>query len=329
MQQRIANIAQLPTIAQLQGERLAHAVRQQSRPRRWPWQPKTLYDLAHERSAEVAGLAAERAAALAAAAAQERDRIAGLVREQSRPRRRPWQPKTARDLVDERSARIAANAAALSAQLAELTARRRDSLLDQVRKQSRPRRWPWQPKTARDRLNERGAALRAAAGEVTGQVAGTLGTARETLGAARETLRSTAVGVPHTIGATAGAAAHTLHEAADVARQRVSETRDTAAHTLHEAAEAARHRVSDTTGAVSGAISSRVDATTGAINESIAAGQRRVRRGVRLARWSFWSFVAGVATGVLVAPRSGEETRRELQAAAQHVGDALFPPKRG
>jgi gas vesicle protein len=231
----------------------------------------------------------------------------------------------------------------LSARLAELAARRRDSLLDQVRKQSQPRRWPWQEKTARDRLSERGASLRAAATGVAGQVVGTVGAARETVrervsaapqtlgttaGAAAETLQGAAEAVRHRVSDTREAAAETLQGAAEAVRHRVSDTREAAAQTLHGAAETARQRVSETGGAVSDAISGRVDATTGAINETLAAGQRRVRRGVRLARWSFWSFVGGVVTGVLVAPRSGEETRRELTAAAQHLSDSIFPPDR-
>jgi len=321
MPQRIASIdiGEMASIANLKVEELARVVKRQSQPRRWPWQPKTLYDQAHERSGEVVALAAERAAALAAAAAQERSRIAALVAKQSQPRRWPWQPKTARDRLDERRAVVAEYAATLSARLAELAARRRDSLLDQVRKQSQPRRWPWQAKTTRDRLNERGAALRAAASGVAGQVV-------DTASSARHTVRETASAAPQTLGTTAGAAAATLHDAAEAVRHRVSDTREAAAQTLHGAAETARQRVSETGGAVTDAIAGRVDATTGAINETIAAGQRRVRRGVRLARWSFWSFVGGVVTGVLVAPRSGEETRRELTAAAQHLGSTIFPP---
>src|SRR5437868_12038259 len=109
---------------------LLAAAREQSRPRRWPWQPKTVRDRVGERSAELAALGALQGAALLRA-----------VRQQSRPRRWPWQPKTVRDLVNERSAVLAELAAERSAELAEIVAQRKDALVEAARQQSQPRRW--------------------------------------------------------------------------------------------------------------------------------------------------------------------------------------------
>ena len=61
MPHRIASIdiGEMASIANLKVEELARVVKRQSQPRRWPWQPKTLYDQAHERSGEVVALAAD------------------------------------------------------------------------------------------------------------------------------------------------------------------------------------------------------------------------------------------------------------------------------
>src|SRR2546421_515965 len=100
------------------------------------------------------------------------DGLLAAAREQSRPRRWPWQPKTVRDRVGERSAELAELAAERSAELAALAAARRDVLLQEARRQSQPRHWPWQPKTVRDRLGERGAAFKSVAADQLTSAAG-------------------------------------------------------------------------------------------------------------------------------------------------------------
>lgn len=138
--------------AKLQGDALLKIVQQQSRPRRWPWQEKTIRDQLDERSEEFAERAAAQSAALAALAAARRDELLDVVRKQSQPRRWPWQQKTARDRLDERSAQLASVAAERSAALAALAAARRDALLKEARRQTQPSRWPWQEKTAYDHV---------------------------------------------------------------------------------------------------------------------------------------------------------------------------------
>jgi gas vesicle protein len=130
-------------------------VRRQSRPRRWPWQPKTIRDLVNDRSADLLELAAERSAELADLLAERRDDMAAALRRQAQPRRWPWQPKTARDRVDRRVSELTERAAERSAELAALAATRRDNVIHALERQSRPRRWPWQPKTARDYVDAR------------------------------------------------------------------------------------------------------------------------------------------------------------------------------
>ena len=87
----------LQTVGMVDG--VMAAARQQSRPRRWPWQKRTVRDYADAYRSELATLARLQGAALLQ-----------LVQQQTRPRRWPWQKKTIRDLIDERSAEVVAAA---------------------------------------------------------------------------------------------------------------------------------------------------------------------------------------------------------------------------
>jgi len=149
--------------AKLQGDTLLKIVQEQSRPRRWPWQQRTLRDLLDARTEEFAELAAAQSAVLAQAVAQRRDELLDSVRKQAQPRRWPWQQKTARDRLNERSAQLASVAAERSAQLAALAAARRDALVSEARRQAQPSRWPWQSDTLRDKLDARTGEVSAAA----------------------------------------------------------------------------------------------------------------------------------------------------------------------
>jgi gas vesicle protein len=162
--------SQLAELATLQGAALLQVVQQQSRPRRWPWQKKTIRDLIDARSAEVVVAAAEWSADLAAEVAKRKDALVATAKQQSRPRRWPWQKKTIRDRVSERSAELATMAAERGAQLAALAAKQRNALLQEARRQSRPRRWPWQQKTVRDYVDERGARVGRQVGRIREQV---------------------------------------------------------------------------------------------------------------------------------------------------------------
>ena len=128
--------------------------RRQSRSRRWPWQPKTVRDYVDAYRADLAALVSQQGAALLAA-----------VQQQSRRRRWPWQPKTVRDLLEERSADLVALAAEWSAELAEAVAQRTAELRATAELQIRPRRWPWQPKTLRDRVSDHSVELATRAAE--------------------------------------------------------------------------------------------------------------------------------------------------------------------
>ena len=116
----------------LLGEGVLAEARRQRRPRRWPWQPKTVRDYVDAYRADLAALVGQQGATLLTA-----------VQQQARRRRWPWQPKTIRDLLDERSADLAAVAAEWSAELAAAVAARTDTLRANAEHQFRPRRWPW------------------------------------------------------------------------------------------------------------------------------------------------------------------------------------------
>lgn len=143
------------SLSSLAPEALVREVRRQSKPRRWPWQPKTLRDLVNERQAHMSDVTAERSAELAALLADRRDRVKETLRHQSKPRRYPWQQKTARDHLDDRLGKMTELAAERSAELAALAATRRDNIFGRIEAETHHRRYPWQKKTARDRFDER------------------------------------------------------------------------------------------------------------------------------------------------------------------------------
>ena len=143
------------SLSSLAPEALVREVRHQSQPRRWPWQPKTLRDMVNERQSHLSDLVAERSAEMAGLLADRRDHVKKTVRHQSHPRRFPWQQKTARDYLDARIEKMTELAAERSAELAALAATRRDNILGRIEAESHPRRFPWQQKTTRDRLDER------------------------------------------------------------------------------------------------------------------------------------------------------------------------------
>jgi len=144
----------------LTGDALAREIARQSRPRRFPWQAKTVRDLIDERRGELAETAASRSLELAQAALEYRDQLAALAGRQSRHRRFPWQAKTARDRLDEQSAQIMQLAAEQSSILAREAVARRDELLTELERQLHPRRFPWQTKTARDQMEAQNKRLR-------------------------------------------------------------------------------------------------------------------------------------------------------------------------
>jgi len=338
-------------------------VRRQSRPRRWPWQPKTLRNLADEQSKELVELAAERSALLAAAVAKERERLTQLVQHQLRPRRWPWQPKTLRDRAEEQRLRFVELAAQQSTALATLAAARRDKLLGKIKQQSRPRRWPWQPKTLRDRAEAARGTLREASDGALEQIAGVASASgqwsqeavagvpaalRATAAVASDTVKETAhtIGkqvsktassVPDALWATAAAASDTVKETAHTMGKQVSKTTSVVPDALRATAAAASDTVKETAHAIGKQVGDATEATGAAlhtaaqvpgdmIHSRVQAGKRKVRRGVRLVKTSFWSFIMGMIAGVLVAPRSGEETRKAIQTTATHIHDILLPP---
>lgn len=278
-------------LAQLRGSALIKAVRQQSQPRRFPWQPRTLRDLMDDQSAEIVAIAEERSKALADALSHERDRLEHLAK-QSHPRRWPWQSKTVRDYADEQGARIAALAAEQGKALAELATQRRAAGKAALHRELHPRRFPWQPKTLRDRFD--------AGSDTARSVTDTARNAAETAKAQAQAVAEQAnayvkelSGASKSFSAKAVAAGDTIKEAADTFSTRVGETTDAVGTALRMPGDA--------------------------INTNVAAGKRRINRGVRLARTAFWSFLLGVGAGILVAPRSGAEIRRKIQSTAEPV----------
>jgi gas vesicle protein len=285
--------AQLTALAP---ESLLREVRRQSRPRRWPGQPKTIRDRVNERSADLLELAADRSAELAELLAERRDEMAVVLRRQSQPRRFPWQQKTARDYVDARMSDLTERAAERSAELAALAATRRDNVMQTLARESRPRRFPWQTKTARDLAEERVAALVDQATSRGGE------------------LRSTLASAPVSIGTAAS-------EAVDSVRS----TADSTAAAVRETASDLSKRIGDSTDSAASTVRTAAKAPAKAISRKVESGKRTVRWSVRLAKFSFWALLFGAVVGVLYSPRSGLEVRRDIRFNINKLLDMILP----
>jgi hypothetical protein len=294
--------ADLTALVSQQGAALLAAVQRQSRRRRWPWQPKTIRDLLDERSADLVALAADWSAELAEAVARRTDALQASAEQQIRPRRWPWQPKTIRDRVSDRSVELARSAAERSAELALLARQRRDALLKEVRRQSQRRRWPWQPKTIRDQLSERSK-----------QVMG------EQLTTATGRLTSMTNQSAQSVSQTASAIGERMQQLLRVAPSAIDSATTTAAGSLKEAAQ----NVSATVNTTAETATAVVQRPVTAVSDSIQAGSRGVRRSVRLVRTALWAALIGIVLGLLLAPTSGAELRRQIRAVVDQVAGAV------
>jgi len=294
--------ADLAALVSLQGAALLAAVQRQSRRRRWPWQPKTIRDLLDERSADLVALAAEWSAELADAVAKRTDALRTTAQHQIRPRRWPWQPKTLRDRVSDRSVELATRAAQRSAELALLASQRRDALLKEVRRQSQPRRWPWQPKTIRDQLSERGKRVMA-----------------EQLSTATDRLTSMTNQPAQTVTHVASAIGEQMQQLLTAAPSVIDSATTTAASALKEAAQ----NVSTTVSATAETAAATAQRPVTAVRDSVQTGSRRVRRGVRLVRTALWAALIGIVLGLLLAKTSGAELRRQIRAIVDQMAGTV------
>jgi hypothetical protein len=294
--------ADLAALVSQQGPALLAAVQRQSRHRRWPWQPKTIRDLLEERSAELVALAAEWSAELAEAVVERTAALRAAAEHQIRPRRWPWQPKTFRDRVSERNVEFATLAAKRSAELAMLARQRRDALLKEMRRQSHPRRWPWQPKTIRDQLSDRGKQAMAnhvAPGteRLTHMTSSSAQTVSQTASAIGERMQQLLTSAPSVIDSATTTAASALTEAAQNASTTLNETAETAA--------------------------AMVQRPVNAVSDNVQAGRRRVRRGMRLVRTALWAVLIGIVLGLLLAKTSGAELRRQIRAILDQSAEVI------
>lgn len=294
--------AELASLVSQHGPALFAAVQRQSRRRRWPWQPKTIRDLLDERSADLVAVAAEWSAELAEAVATRTEALRASAEHQIRPRRWPWQPKTLRDRVSDRSVELATRAAERSAELALLARQRRDALLKGVRRQSQPRRWPWQPKTIRDQLSERGKQVMA------GQVTPTT-----------DRLTRISNKSAQTISQTASAIGEQMQHLRTVTPNVIDSATTTAASSLKEAAQNVSTKVNATAETAAAAVQRPVTV----VSNSVQAGRRRMHRGVRLVRTALWAALIGLVLGLLLAKTSGGELRRQIYAIVDQMAGVI------
>lgn len=288
---------------------LLNEIKRQSRPRRWFWQEKTIRDLIDEGRADLVEVALAKSTALAAAAAQRRDELRAEVG-RFRPARWSKRKKSPQERVADQSMQIAEAAIERATVLVDAARTKRERLIAEARRQSQPRRWRWQKKTLRDTFDERAAAIGAT-------VVGTVPAVRETAREAASRVQHGFTAAPHKLGDVVGTATGTVKETTQHVAHRVVGTADTAVSTVREAGEHVARRVGGTAGSAATSVKSvamvPVEASKHAVSETVESGKRSVRRGVRLVRALMWGLLIGIAIGTLLAPRPGEETRRNLQ----------------
>ena len=325
-------------------------VKRQSQPRRFFWQEKTVRDLLNERRADLVDQAMERSTRLAATAAAQRDSVLAEVKRQSQPRRFFWQDPTAHDKVMAQRERIATSAIERANALADAAAERRDALLAEAQRQTQPSRWPWQQPTLRDKAEAQRAALVAQTqpsrwpwqqptlrdkledrrNELQGTIADVLPTlqdkAAETSKQIQRGARSTATAVQQQVSAAPQRFSQVADDIAGSSQELASRIADRA----NETASSVRAAAEDTASSVRAAAMVPVDAVRGgveagqqAVANTVEASKRGVRRTVRLGRVFLWALLIGGIIGLLLAPRTGEETRRSLQKLWNSITELL------
>lgn len=292
--------AYLADLANTSSAELLNAVQRQSHHRRWPWEQKTLRDLMDDKSTDFVALAAEWSSALAKIVAARNEALM-TAQQQLHHRRWPWQAKTLRDRASDTGAQLAARAAEQSERLAAHAIAQRDAALKKARHQMRPRRMPWQAKTLRDRVDERlseqEAMLATQLQAVTEQLRGLIDQSHETYQkrakTAHDRVQSLQDTVPQVISTATAAAGDSLKGMANGVSAVVGSTADHATATLHRPIDA--------------------------VNRNVAAGKRRMNRGVRLVRTAFWALLVGLGLGFVVGRTPNEQLRRYFHALTSRV----------
>ncbi len=249
-------------------------------------------DVLAERGSELVNTASERGRELLDQANVRSAELAKEARRQAKPRRFFWQEKTAYDRAQERRDELvtkggilAAAAATAGAKLLEQANERSAELAKEARRQSQPRRFFWQEKTAYDRAVERA------------------GTARESLAHALPIAQNRAE-------SAVSRAQSAATDAIGTVRSSATDAIDTVKHSASDAADSVKYAAQ---------VPGR------AVRSGVKAGQRTVRHSVRIVRVFLWAIAIGALIGLLFAPRSGAQLRADLQRAFQDILDTLNP----
>jgi ElaB/YqjD/DUF883 family membrane-anchored ribosome-binding protein len=287
--------AYLADLANTSSAELLGAVQRQSHHRRWPWEAKTLRDLMDDRSADFVALAAEWSSALAKIVATRNEALMA-AQQQLHPRRWPWESKTLRDHASDKGTQLAARAVEQSEKLASHAMAQRDAALKKTRQQLNHRRMPWQAKTLRDhvddRLSDQEAMLTSQIQAVTEQLRGLVDQSQETFQkrarTAQSRVQSLQDAVPQAINIATAAAGDSLKGMANGVSAAVGSTADHATATLHRPIDA--------------------------VGRNVAAGKRRMNRGVRLVRTAFWALLVGLGLGFVVGRTPNEKLKGYFNA---------------
>jgi gas vesicle protein len=215
-----------------------------------------------------------------------------------------------RDRAEERLAALVDDATARSedmrSQADDLLARadeRGKQLRSDFERESRPRRWPWQPKTLRDRADER-----------LGDIESYIRDARASSGDAGAALQGALKAAPAAIGAAAASAVDGVRESAD-----------STAPGIRDGVGDVGKRIGDTTDSAAASVRSAAHVPVDALNRKVESGKRTVRWTVRVGKFTFWALLIGAAIGILYSPRSGREMRQEIRFNINRFLDMILP----
>jgi gas vesicle protein len=130
----------------------------------------------------------------------------------------------------------------------------------------------------------------------------------EQLSGATDRLSGIAKQPAQTVGQAAGAIGERVEQLRTAVPAAVDAATTTASTSLKDAAKNVGATVNTTAETAAAAVQRPITA----VSDSVQAGGRQVRRGVRLVRTALWAGLIGIVVGLLLARTSGEELRRQL-----------------
>jgi len=238
-------------------------------------------------------------------------------------------------------ARAAAERLALANEKLQLAAQSGAQALAEAKRQSQPRRWPWQTKTVRDRLGERAVDLKATAADrvtLTNeklQHAAKIGAGAAVAGAAlaaaqarkaAEQAQALPDQVLPVIKDQASAAGSAVQQAVAAVPDAIGSAAASVGDSLKDTAGSISKSMGKGKRTTSSAARAAVRAPVDAVNYRIKSGKKTMNHGVHLVTTALRWAVIGFIIGLLTSPASGKELRRQIREAAVRIIDGVLQP---